>query len=140
MVRASRLLYAVLAWAFVVGLLAQVFLIGLGLFGSSASATDLHRNFGWLLHLVPLLVLLFAALSRAGSRHWQWALALAVVVFLVPIFATLRDGIPILAALHPVAALIAFPISLVVAMNSRSAVMRGGTSSVGSGSLTSGSP
>src|SRR5688572_26934693 len=84
-VRASRLLYVVLAWLFVAGLVFQVFLIGLGLFGDPAYRAA-HAGFGWLLHLWPLLVVVFAALSRAGSRHWQWALALAVVVFLVPIF------------------------------------------------------
>ena len=127
MVRASRALYLVLAWVVVVGLVVQVFLIGLGLLGRSPSGIDLHRNFGWVVHLLPLPVLLFAALSRAGSRHWQWALALAVVVFLVPIFALMRDSVPVLAALHPVAAVIAFPISLVVAMNSLRAWRMGTT-------------
>ena len=75
-----------------------------------------------MLHLIPLLVLLFAALSRAGRRDWQWALALALVVFLVPIFVILRDSSPVLAALHPVAAVLAFPISIVVAMNSLQAL------------------
>lgn len=118
MIRASRYLYVVLAWAVVVGLVAQVFLIGLGLFGSDSSATALHRNLGWAVHLLPIPLLVFAVLSRAGSSHWKWALALAVVVFLVPIFVLMRDGLPMLAALHPVAAVLAFPISLVVALNS----------------------
>ena len=117
MVRASRVGYVALAWAFVIGMVAQVFLIGLGLLGGQASGTELHRSFGWLLHLVPLLVLLVAALSRAGRRHWIWALVLAVVVFVVPIVVMLRDSAPVLAALHPVAAVLAFPLSLVVAMN-----------------------
>jgi hypothetical protein len=107
---------------FVVAMLAQVFLIGLGLLGGSASGLSLHRNFGWILHLVPLLILLFAALSRAGKRHWQWALLLAVVVFLIPIFVLLRDSVPVAAALHPVAAVIAFPIALVVGVNSLQAL------------------
>jgi hypothetical protein len=96
----------------------QVFLIGLGLLGGVPSGVSLHRDFGWMLHLLPLLILLFAALSRAGRRHWQWALALAIVVFLVPIFAILRDSAAVLAALHPVAAVFAFPLALVVATNS----------------------
>lgn len=115
MVRAFRLLYLVLAWLFLAGLVYQVFLIGLGLFGNPANR-GAHATFGWILHLAPLLVLLFAALSRAGSRHWQWALALAIVVFLVPIFATMRTS-PTLAALHPVSAVVAFTIAVVVALN-----------------------
>ena len=116
MIRASRILYAVLAWAFVVGLLVQVFFIGLGLFGTP-SGIELHRNFGWILHLAPLLILLFAVLSRAGRRQWQWALALAVVVFIVPMLVTLRDTSAIAAALHPVGAVIAFALAVLVAVN-----------------------
>jgi peptidoglycan/LPS O-acetylase OafA/YrhL len=121
MKRASRVVYAVLSWAFVLGLLAQVFLIGLGLF-SDPSAIALHRDFGWILHLVPLLILLFAALSRAGRRHWLWALALAIVIFIVPIFAIMRSTSPVTAALHPVAAVLAFVIAVVVAFNSLEAL------------------
>jgi hypothetical protein len=121
MVRVSRLIYVVLAWAFVVGLLFQVFLIGLGLF-SDPKMREVHATFGWILHLFPLLVLLFAFLARAGSRQWLWALALAIVVFLVPIFATLRDSAPVLAALHPVSAVIAFAIAAVVAFKSLKAL------------------
>jgi hypothetical protein len=115
-VRVSRLLYLILAWLFIAGMVLQVFFIGLGLFGD-ATFRATHSGFGWLLHLWPLLTLLFAALSRAGSRHWQWALALAVVVFLVPIFVSLRQTMPVLAALHPVSAVLAFAIAAVVAFN-----------------------
>lgn len=121
MVRASRVLYVVLAWAFLAGLVAQVFLIGLGLF-SDPKMREVHASFGWILHLFPLLVLLFAFLSRAGSRQWRWALLLTIVVFVVPIFATLRDSSPVLAALHPVSAVIAFAIAAVVAFNSLKAL------------------
>jgi len=134
MVRTSRYLYVVLAWAVVVGLVAQVFLIGLGLFARDAPATSLHRNLGWLVHLLPLPVLLFAWLSRAGKRHWQWALASAVVVFLVPIFVMLRESLPVLAALHPVAAVLSFPLSLVVALNSLRALRDGQDHEVRAGS------
>ena len=72
MLRAFRVLYAVSAWAFLIGLLGQVLLIGMYLF-SDPSAVAAHRDLGWILHLWPLLVLLFAALSRAGRRHWLWA-------------------------------------------------------------------
>ena len=118
MVRAVRIAYVVFAWLFVAGMVLQVFLIGLGILGRQSSGTSLHRDFCWLLHLIPLLVVLLAALARAGKRHWQWALALAVVVFLVPIFAVLRDSSPVLAAFHPVAAVLAFPLAIVVAANS----------------------
>lgn len=65
-------------------------------------------------------------------------LASAVIVFLVPIFGLLRDSSPVLAALHPVAALLSFPLSTVVALNSLQA-LRGGQAHGTQGAAT-GSP
>ena len=50
MVRAARFLYAAITLAFVVGILLQVYFIGLGLF-SSADFTKIHAEFG-----VPCLI------------------------------------------------------------------------------------
>ena len=124
MTRWSRYLYAFTAWAFVVGLLAQVLFIGMGLplLGNQSSMLELHRNFGWLLHLWPLLILLFAFLAKAGPRHWRWALALALVVFIVPILVGMRESAPTLAAFHPVGAIVAFALAVMVALNSLSAL------------------
>ena len=120
MTRAARYAYALLAWAFLVGVVVQVFFIGLGLF-ADGDGIVLHQNLGWILHLAPLLVLAAAAVSRAGQRHWLAALALAVVVFIVPILATMRDDSPVIAALHPVGAILAFWLAILVAQNSLAA-------------------
>ena len=117
MTRSARYAYAILAWGFLVGVVVQVFFIGLALF--SDASTENHRTLGWILHLVPILVLAAAALSGAGRRHWQWALAMAVVVFIVPILATMSD---VVGALHPVGALVTFWLATVVARNSLDAV------------------
>lgn len=122
MVRVFRVGYALLAWTFLVALVGQVFLIGLFLFGGGNDARALHADLGWILHLAPLLVLLFAALARAGRSHWLWALGLAIVVFLVPIFATMRESSAVIAALHPVAAMVAFALAVVVAWRSLGAL------------------
>ena len=121
MSRAARYAYAFLACVYVIGLVYQVFLAGLGLFAGSSN-WETHIGVGWMLHLVPILILAAAALSRAGRRHWQWALALALVVFVVPLFALMRDSNPEVAALHPVSALIAFALAISVARNSLAAV------------------
>ena len=118
MLRGFRVLYVVSAWLFLAGLLFQVFLIGLDVVSHQAGALDAHKSFGWILHLSPLLVLLFAALSRAGRRHWQWALALAAVVFVVPMLPGLAATSPIVGALHPVLAVISVVLATVVAWNS----------------------
>ena len=118
MTRAARYAYAILSWGFLVGVVLQVFFIGLALF-SDPSSVENHRTLGWILHLVPIVILGAAALSRAGRRHWQWAFGLAAVVFIVPILATMSD---VLGALHPVGALITFWLAIVVARNSLEAV------------------
>lgn len=110
-----RYLYAGLAWAFVAGLVVQVFFIGLGLFAGSENL-ELHVTLGWILHLVPILILLVAALARAGRRRILMAAALAVTVFIVPILATVRADTPVVAALHPVGALLAFLLAILVAL------------------------
>lgn len=121
MTRAARYAYTFLACAFVAGLVYQVFIAGLGLF-AGPSNWESHVNLGWILHLMPILITVAAALSRAGRRHWQWALALAAVVFVVPIFALMRTENPEIAALHPVSAFVAFALAVAVARNSLAAV------------------
>ena len=118
-----RYLYAGLAWAFVAGLVVQVFFIGLGLFAGSENL-ELHVTLGWILHLVPILILLVAALARAGRRRILMAAALAVTVFIVPILATVRADTPVAAALHPVGALLAFLLAILVALGATALARR----------------
>ena len=117
MVRAARYAFVVLALAFAAGIVLQVFFIGLGLFAGSENLV-LHTTFGWILHLAPLLVLIAAALAGAGRTRILQAVALVVVVWIVPILAAVRADLPEIAALHPVGALLAFVLSLVVARGS----------------------
>jgi hypothetical protein len=117
MVRAARYAFVALALAFAAGIVLQVFFIGLGLFVGPENL-ELHRNFGWILHLAPLLVLVAAAAAGAGRTRILQAVALVVVVWIVPILAAVRADLPVVAAFHPVGALLAFVLSLVVARGS----------------------
>lgn len=119
MVRAARLVYAAITLAFVVGILLQVYFIGLGLF-SSADFTRIHREFGWILHLVPPFILLAAALARAGRAQIIRAVVLAVLIFFVPILAAIRADAPLTAAFHPVGAVLAFLLAVFVARGATS--------------------
>lgn len=119
MVRGGRYAYAALAWAFVAGVILQVFFIGLGLFAGPENL-ELHATFGWLLHLGPLPILVAAALARAGRTRILQTTALAVTVFFVPILAALRADAPLAAAFHPVGALLAFWLAIVVARGATS--------------------
>ena len=114
MIHGARYAYLALAWAFVVGILVQVFFIGLGLF-LEPQDFDLHVNFGWLLHQGPVPILLVAALAAAGRKRILQTAALAVIFFIVPILAAIRAGARWAAVFHPVGALLGFWLATIVA-------------------------
>src|SRR5205814_895767 len=95
-IRAARYAYAVVAWAAVAAIILQVFFIGLGLFDGSEKL-ELHRTFGWILHLVAIIVPISAALAAAGRTRILLAILLAAMVWAVPILAALRSDAPLVA-------------------------------------------
>jgi mercuric ion transport protein len=117
-----RYLFAGLAWLFVVALIVQVFLAGIGLFG--VSDLELHRGVGYNLPIVPLLMLLLAWPARVERRTVWLALALFVVTMIQTVLPSLRGSVPLIAALHPVNALLVFYLSVVVARRSVPLVRR----------------
>jgi len=106
--RVVRVAFAVVAWLFVVAILVQVFLAGVGLFVPGVDTFSYHREFGWLLQLGPLPLLLLAWASAAGRSTVWLAAALVVLVPLQPLLAWARLDLPFLAALHPVNAVAIF--------------------------------
>jgi len=99
--RFARPIHLVVAWLFVVGLLYQVFLAGLGVFDSSAAFIT-HRDTGYGLTLVPVVLAVTAFAGRFG--RWQVAAALVMLVqfILQSVLVFQRDAVPAIAALHPV--------------------------------------
>jgi hypothetical protein len=112
--RIARYVYAFLAWAFVAGILLQIFYVGIGLFVEPQDF-ELHRTFGWILHPFPVLILLAAPVARAGGRRILLTTALAVAVFFIPILAAVRADLPWVAVFHPVSAVLGFLLAVVVA-------------------------
>ena len=113
MVSGARYVYLALVWLYLVGIVVQVFLAGMGLFGA-ARDFEPHIGLGWLLHLVPILLLVAAAVAKVGRRLIWWTVALLVVQFVQPILALARDDAPVVAAFHPVLALVIFWLALTI--------------------------
>jgi hypothetical protein len=110
--RIWRFIYATLAWLFVAGVIVQVFLAGVGLFG--AGSLDLHRSFGYWIELIPLLMLPFAWPAHVGRRMVWLNVALFVVVLIQTSLPYAKTDMPLVAALHPVNALLVFWLGLTI--------------------------
>jgi len=99
--RIARPIHLAVVWLYLIGLLVQVFLAGMGVF-SGATAFTTHRDFGYLLTLLPVVLIVTAVVGRFGRWH---AIAAAVMVgqfILQSILVFQRDSVPAIAALHPV--------------------------------------
>jgi hypothetical protein len=105
--------YALTGAAFALALLAQTFLAGGGFF-SGPAFWPMHQIFGMVLSLVPLALLALAFVARLPRRDiGQTALLLGLALLqpLLPAFPA-RLGVPLVAALHPVNALLLFALAL----------------------------
>ncbi len=97
----SRTIHLAAAWLLVIGLAWQVFLAGLGVFaGASNFAT--HRDTGYILQVLPFVMLITAAVGRLGRWQIITAGVIFVLFFVQSILLLFRDGSPAVAALHPV--------------------------------------
>ena len=96
-----RRAHLIVAWAFVGGVVVQVFLAGLGVFDSPATFVT-HAGWGYMLEILPLLLLVLSAAGRLGRRQMIYAAGLFGMFILQSVFVALRGDLPIIAALHPV--------------------------------------
>jgi heme/copper-type cytochrome/quinol oxidase subunit 1 len=76
--------YAYVASLFMIGVLVQFFLAGLGVFGvdgkvKDASGLDPHRALGSILGGVALIMLILALLARESGRTMLWTFVLALL-------------------------------------------------------------
>jgi hypothetical protein len=97
----ARTVYVVVAWLFVAGLVAQVFLAGLGVFEGPANFAT-HRDVGYTLELFPVVLLIVGLLGGMGRRLAILAILAFGLFILQSVFVALRDSAPQVAALHPV--------------------------------------
>jgi hypothetical protein len=115
-VKGRRIAFAILAWLFLAGVVVQVFLAGVGLF--ELADWTLHADVGWGLGSAPLLLLLFVFAARFERRTVLLTAGLALAAVIQPELAAARHTAPIVAAFHPLNALVVFWLAWLVAQRS----------------------
>ena len=110
-----RMAYLVLAWLYVVAIVVQVLLIGLNLFAGE-STRSAHVGFGHFIGVLPILMLIVAFAGRLPGpakalAGWQFGL----FILQAEVFAAIRGLVPVLAAFHPVVAMVTFALAVYVA-------------------------
>jgi hypothetical protein len=116
MARGAWYVYAVLLWLFLAALAVQIFLAGMGLAGLGSGDMEAHIGLGWTLHLPVLLILVAALLARVGRPTIWWVLVFFVIGAIQPILATM-DAVPLIAALHPLGAVLLTIITVKLALD-----------------------
>lgn len=114
--RISRYIYLVLAWLFVLGILGQVYLVGLSLLGDRPSWED-HINLGHTLGGFALLMIIFAYLGRLPRtmKRLTW-LNFGIYFLIADVVIFMTDSAPKIAALHPVLVILLFPVAATLAV------------------------
>ena len=95
--------YSALGWLIVALGVLQFFLVGLGFFAGETFQT--HKDVGWSLHSLTILVLVLAILGPRTRRDITLGIALFVVATIQVWLPSIRDDAGWLAGFHPVLAL-----------------------------------
>ena len=112
--RVARAIHLGAAWLFVACLIVQVFLAGLGVFDDPVAFIT-HRDFGYLIGSLTLVLLLAAIVGSLGRRQIGLAVLLMVQFTLQSVFVAMRTESPAVAALHPVNGFLILLVTWIVA-------------------------
>lgn len=110
---ATRQALPIAGVVFVAGVILQVVLAGLGVFSDPRSFIT-HREFGYLLGMLTLVLLVLALASRAPRRVTGMCALLLVLFALQSVFIALRSSAPEVAALHPLNGFLIFFVAITV--------------------------
>jgi hypothetical protein len=110
-----RYLLAATSVLFLVSVVYQVFLAGMGLPRLGGETMQTHIDFGYTISLAPVIPLILTWPARAGRGTAILCAALLVDAFVQTLLPGARADAPLVAALHPVNALVVFGLSLLVA-------------------------
>lgn len=113
----ARTLHTVVAGLFVIGLIAQVWLAGRGVF-ESPTMFETHRTLGYTLSLFTIVLLVLGLLGGMGRRPAILAIAIFMLFILQSVFVVMRDSTPAVAALHPVNGFLILFLAIVLARDS----------------------
>ena len=91
--------YHWLALLIAVGIVVQVFLAGLGIFG--AESFDAHEGFGWMIHTAAILLFILALIGPRTGRAIGMSFGLLALMTVQILLVGARDDTPWVAAFHP---------------------------------------
>ena len=118
MVRSAvRSAFPFVAGLFAVGAIVQVFLAGLGVF-DDPSAFITHRDFGYTLSLLPIVMAVLALVGGLPRRFAGLSALLFVLFILQSVFVAMRDSTPAVAALHPLNGFLILGLGILLAWQS----------------------
>ena len=98
--RWARIGYSLVAWLFAVAAIIQIYLAGQGVF--AAGGFELHRNVGYGVGLLALILLVLAFAARMPLRVIGATALLFGLMILQSVLVFMRTDQPNIAALHPV--------------------------------------
>jgi Family of unknown function (DUF6220) len=101
--------YSGAGWIVFALTLVQFFLAGLGLFGTSGF--DAHESVGYILHGITILVFLLALAGPRNGRDIGMGFGLVLIATIQVSLPGLRDDAPVIAAFHPLVALLILGLS-----------------------------
>jgi hypothetical protein len=113
----ARTIHIGIAWLMVAGLVIQVWLAGRGVFDTSAGFAP-HRDLGYMIGLVPIVLLVLGLLGGMGRRVAILAAAIFVLGIVQSLLVFQRASNPSIAALHPVNGFLILLLAIVLAHDS----------------------
>ena len=114
---AARSAFPFVAGLFAVCAIIQVFLAGLGVF-DDASAFVTHRDFGYMISLLPIVLVVLALVGGMPRRYAGLSGLLFVLFLLQSVFVQMRDSMPAVAALHPLNGFLILALGILLAWQS----------------------
>lgn len=109
-IRWARGGYVVIAGLFVIGIVSQVFIAGMALFGASES-WSIHTNFILVVIWMPLVMLVLSFLGRLSRKLKLLSLVLLALLFVQSF--TAMSSSSLVGAFHPVNALLLFGLGMI---------------------------